>query len=485
MQDENAMLEKAEKFMSDLQAKKICLDKNTTIEVLTTHVNSIIDCKKVASPRSNLVINQLLHMSEKMQKSSSHTPSSCHVGGKESPPRAEKCDYSHSYKHGAEGDPEQDSAWNIMCNTNIKYCDIKGCDEAISKISESIIIPMKYPIIFKKSRGRQSSGVLLYGPPGTGKSMIARATACEISATFYTASCAELTSRWVGGSEKRLQSLFKTATANSPSIVFLDEIDSIAGTRGHESTIADQRLTNQLLIELDEINTRQTPVFVMAATNLPWQIDDAVMRRLSRKIYIPMPTYEARLSMFQQAFQNNPEVTEQSLAIFAHAAADLSGSDIATIVSHVNFQPLHILYTCTIFAVAMQGANVRSVSVSTDQTNALHDAPLGCVHENEKDTDSNKVPIAAVADLLHDADLVNPDDGEAALTTSTDNNLTPDYVLSVKCTFAEIVETYGEEAIQVPGIDLDFVKSEIHAYTPTVSRESLSRYQSYMNQRTR
>jgi len=241
--------------------------------------------------------------------------------------------------------------------------------------------------------------------------MIARVTACEISATFYTASCAELTSRWAGGSEDKLQQLFKPVVANAPSIVFLDEINSIAGIRGQESTIANQRLTNQLIIELDEINTQQSPVFVIASTNLPWQIDDAVMRRLSRKTYIPMPTHKARFSMFQQAFQKNPEVTKQSIESFAHVTKCLSGSDIAMIISHVNFQPLRILYTCTIFAVVMQGAHVQSVAVFSDETHRMHVAPLGSAHENEDNVDSNKMPtaaaVSAAVDLVNAADLVD------------------------------------------------------------------------------
>jgi len=477
MQDEDAMLQRAEKFMSDLQTKKICLDKNTSVEALMSHVNTIIDCKKTASPRSNRVINQLLQMSEKIQKNNTQPGSPTHEQEKEGAARTEKCDYSHSYKHNQGGEVESDNLWDIMSDTNIRYSDIKGCGEAISRISESIIIPMKYPIIFQKSHGRRSSGVLLFGPPGTGKSMIARATACEVSATFYTASCAELTSRWVGGSEKKLQSLFKTAVANSPSIVFLDEIDSIAGIRGQESTIADQRLTNQLLIELDEINTRQSPVFVMAATNLPWQIDDAVMRRLSRKIYIPMPTHEARLAIFEQAFQRNPEVTGQDLERFAHAAACLSGSDLATIISHVNFQPLHILYTCTRFAVVVQGGLVQSVSVFSEGSyavpvvcGAVEDAPVDLVDVAERG-DSDEPAEGDLVDVAERGDSDEPAEGE--------------HVLCVECTFPEIVEKYGEEAVRLPPVDLAFVQSEIEAFAPTVSSESLAMYANYMQKRMR
>jgi len=167
--------------------------------------------------------------------------------------------------------------------------------------------------------------------------------------TFYTASCAELTSRWVGGSEKKLKSLFQTAIDHIPSIIFLDEIDSIASVRGSEITIADQRLTNQLLIELDNITNNQLSVFVIAATNLPWQIDDAVMRRLSRKVYIPMPDMSARRSMFEHAFSDIDIMTIEDMEKFGELSMNLSGSDISTIISKVKFMPLHLLYRASIF----------------------------------------------------------------------------------------------------------------------------------------
>jgi vacuolar protein-sorting-associated protein 4 len=283
---ENKIIEEAERTISEIKQNKHGLRLVIQLEKLTEHVNNIMECKKIATPRSSLVINELLVLSEQLQ-TSSHQLS--HESSVNTVP--EKTSYQN------ENENDQNESWHVLKDTNVFFDEIQGCSEAIMDISESVVIPLKYPTIFKRSKSRRSTGILLYGPPGTGKSMIARATACEISATFFTASCAELTSRWVGGSEKKLKSLFETAVKNIPSIVFLDEIDSIAGTRGSESTIADQRLTNQLLIELDNISNQQLAVFVIAATNLPWQIDDAVMRRLSRKIYIPMPDVSARRLM--------------------------------------------------------------------------------------------------------------------------------------------------------------------------------------------
>jgi len=252
--------------------------------------------------------------------------------------------------------------------------------------------------------------------------MIARATAGEISATFFTASCAELTSRWVGGSEKKLKSLFDTSIENAPSIVFLDEIDSIAGIRSSESTIADQRLTNQLLIELDNISNQQLAVFVIAATNLPWQIDDAVMRRLSRKIYIPMPDLSARRLMFMHGFPDVLTITQEHMDSFAQQSENLSGSDISTLISRVKVMPLHLLYRSKKFLVSESDHQTLSVSMFMDG--------------------DNETPVHA--------------------------------------TFDDMVQKYGEDSIAIPDISSAFISSEISSFTPTVSFASREMYKDYV-----
>jgi len=341
------------------------------------------------------------------------------------------CEYSNAYQNNTEDINIE--AWAVLKETNVFYKDIKGCDTAIMDISESVIIPLKYPIIFKRSKSRRATGILFFGPPGTKKSMIARATACEISATFYTASCAELTSRWVGGSEKKLKLLFQTAIDHAPSIIFLDEIDSIASVRGSEITIADQRLTNQLLIELDNITNNQLSVFVIAATNLPWQIDDAVMRRLSRKVYIPMPNKHARRSMFEQAFSDVPIITSQDLDAFGEQSTNLSGSDISTIISRVKFLPLHLLYRASRFIITKGLDGMVSVAAILDE-----ESHQQCLHDEE--------------------------DGTTIVTSTFDN----------------IIDNYGENSVCIPQIVSAVIFSEISTFLPTLSCSSRQSYVDYM-----
>ena len=222
--------------------------------------------------------------------------------------------------------------WETLKNTNVTFKDILGCAAAIEIIKEAVVIPMKFPTLFKKMNAKCSNGMILYGPPGTGKTMIARATALEVQACFFNASCAELTSRWVGESEKKLKSLFKTALQNTLAVIFFDEIDSIASKREGDTSIADQRLTNQFLIELDNIYTSQAQVFVIAATNLPWQIDLAVMRRFPSSVYIPLPDSACRKQMFSTLLHNIVGVyTDQQYDHLCTVSMNMSGSDISSI----------------------------------------------------------------------------------------------------------------------------------------------------------
>jgi len=428
-QDEIVILENARKFMNDIKQNKLSLNLNVQVQNLTEHINAIIECKKIATPRSSILINDMLILSEHLQNLNQNNAQDLNTDENE----GLNCEYSNSYQNN--NTDKNIEAWIVLKETNVFYKDIKGCDSAIMDISESVIIPLKYPIIFKRSKSRRATGILLFGPPGTGKSMIARATACEISATFYTASCAELTSRWVGGSEKKLKSLFQTAIDNAPSIIFLDEIDSIASVRGSEITIADQRLTNQILIELDNITNNQFSVFVIAATNLPWQIDDAVMRRLSRKVYIPMPNEDARRSMFEQAFSDIAIITSEDLDAFGEQSKNLSGSDISTIINRVKFIPLHILYTASQFII----------------TNGI---------------DGN-VSVEAIIDSLNNQKCHNDE--------NNDNNV-------VKSTFDDIIDRYGEDSVCIPPIVSSFIFSEISAFSPTVSRSSIQLYKDYIEE---
>ncbi|KAG9129427.1 hypothetical protein Leryth_018489 [Lithospermum erythrorhizon] len=173
----------------------------------------------------------------------------------------------------------------IRGSPDVKWETIKGLENAKRLLKEAVVMPIKYPKYFT---GLLSpwKGILLFGPPGTGKTMLAKAVATECNTTFFNISASSIVSKWRGDSEKLVKVLFELARYHAPSTIFLDEIDAIISQRGearseHE---ASRRLKTELLIQMDGLTRTDELVFVLAATNLPWELDAAMLRRLEKRI---------------------------------------------------------------------------------------------------------------------------------------------------------------------------------------------------------
>jgi transitional endoplasmic reticulum ATPase len=214
-------------------------------------------------------------------------------------------------------------------STRVAYEDIGGLKEEIQKVREMIELPLRHPEIFEKLGIEAPKGVLLYGPPGTGKTLLAKAVANESNAHFISISGPEIMSKFYGESEARLREIFKEAKEKAPSIIFIDEIDSIAPKREEVTGEVERRVVSQLLSLMDGLEARGK-VIVIAATNRPNAIDPALRRpgRFDREIEIKVPDKRGRLEILQIHTRNMPldtDVDQDRVAAVTHGfvGADL------------------------------------------------------------------------------------------------------------------------------------------------------------------
>ncbi|MHA1115002.1 MAG: CDC48 family AAA ATPase [Candidatus Heimdallarchaeaceae archaeon] len=215
----------------------------------------------------------------------------------------------------------------------ISYEDIGGLHEAINRIREMVELPLKHPEIFKRLGIEPPKGVLLHGPPGTGKTLLAKAVANETNSNFYNLAGPEIMSKFYGESEKKLRDIFKEAQQNAPSIIFIDEIDSIAPKREEVSGEVERRVVAQLLTLMDGLESRGQ-VIVIGATNRPNAVDPALRRpgRFDREIEIGIPDQDGRLEILlihTRGMPLNENVDLNELAAKTHGFV---GADLEALV---------------------------------------------------------------------------------------------------------------------------------------------------------
>ena len=217
---------------------------------------------------------------------------------------------------------------------DIKWDDIGGLESAKQELQEAVEWPLKYPESFEKFGVRPPRGVLIYGPPGTGKTLLAKAVANESDANFIAVKGPELLSKWVGESEKGVREVFRKARQTAPTVIFFDEIDSIASTRGGSSTDSGvtQRVVNQLLTEIDGLEELQD-VAVIAATNRVDILDPALTRpgRFDRHVKVDDPDEKARLAIFKVHTTKMPLSEDVELEILAKRTEGFVGADIEAV----------------------------------------------------------------------------------------------------------------------------------------------------------
>jgi len=232
---------------------------------------------------------------------------------------------------------------------DVKWDDVAGLHAAKESLKEAVILPIKFPQLFTGKR-KPWKGILLYGPPGTGKSYLAKAVATEADSTFFSISSADLVSKWLGESEKLVRNLFEMARDNKPSIIFIDEIDSLCSSRSDSESESARRIKTEFLVQMNGVGNDTEGVLVLAATNIPWVLDAAIRRRFEKRIYIPLPEAPARARMFQIHLGKTPHrLNPDQFKQLGEMTEGYSGSDISIIVRDAMMQPVRAVQTATHF----------------------------------------------------------------------------------------------------------------------------------------
>ncbi|KRF83798.1 spastin isoform X2 [Drosophila virilis] len=227
----------------------------------------------------------------------------------------------------------------------VEWSDIAGQDVAKQALQEMVILPSVRPELFTGLRA-PAKGLLLFGPPGNGKTLLARAVATECSATFLNISAASLTSKYVGDGEKLVRALFAVARHMQPSIIFIDEVDSLLSERSSNEHEASRRLKTEFLVEFDGLpgNPEGDRIVVLAATNRPQELDEAALRRFTKRVYVSLPGVQTRELLLSRLLQKqgSPLDTE-ALARLAKITDGYSGSDLTALAKDAALEPIREL----------------------------------------------------------------------------------------------------------------------------------------------
>ena len=244
-------------------------------------------------------------------------------------------------------------------NPNVKFEDIAELEGAKNTLKEAVLLPLLMPDFFRGLR-RPWKGVLLYGPPGTGKTLLAKALATQGKTTFFNVSPTTFASKWKGGSEKLVRILFEMARFYAPSTIFIDEVDSIGQKRGDGDNEASRKVMAEMLVQMDGVagkldqedlsteELKKNIVMVMGATNLPWDLDDALRRRFEKRVYIPLPNSVGRSEMFRinmKGIKLEGNIDMDKLVMLTDG---YSGADIANVCREASLMQMRrkLMKTC-------------------------------------------------------------------------------------------------------------------------------------------
>lgn len=281
--------------------------------------------------------------------------------------------------------------------------DVAGLSDVKQALKEAVLVPMQAPHLFD-GKVTPWRGILLYGPPGTGKTFIARAIAGEAGCAFFTVSASDLINKYVGQSERLVRTLFEMAREAKPSVIFIDEIESIVPQRGggaDSSSNHMDRVVTEFLKQVDGLGVDNTGILTLAATNIPWQIDKAGLRRFDRRIYVPLPDAEARTKMLAPELLKAGATADQMVEMVG-ATEGYSGSDIAIVLREGGMRCLRRVLDATHFCPSPteKGAYVP----------CSENAPgaLSCSYMEWQNKKELRCPVSTAQDYLDALQVVQP-----------------------------------------------------------------------------
>lgn len=228
-------------------------------------------------------------------------------------------------------DPGDADAWDVEGPGTVRLADVGGMQDVKDRMDAAFLAPLRNPELRKLYGKSLRGGLLLYGPPGCGKTFIARAVAGELGAAFLSVSVNDVLDMWIGNSERNMHEVFETARRQAPCVVFLDELDALGAKRSRTAHGGMRNVVNQLLSELDGIDSAANEgVFVLAATNVPWDVDNALRRpgRLDRTILVLPPDGPAREAILHYHLRDRP-IENVDLGKLVKITEGLSGADLA------------------------------------------------------------------------------------------------------------------------------------------------------------
>ncbi|GAB1285323.1 Vacuolar protein sorting-associated protein 4B [Apodemus speciosus] len=299
----------------------------------------------------------------------------------------------------------------VIERPNVKWSDVAGLEGAKEALKEAVILPIKFPHLFTGKR-TPWRGILLFGPPGTGKSYLAKAVATEANnSTFFSISSSDLVSKWLGESEKLVKNLFQLARENKPSIIFIDEIDSLCGSRSENESEAARRIKTEFLVQMQGVGVDNDGILVLGATNIPWVLDSAIRRRFEKRIYIPLPEAHARAAMFRLhlgSTQNS--LTEADFQELGRKTDGYSGADISIIVRDALMQPVRKVQSATHFKKVRGPSRADPNCIVNDLLTPCSPGDPGAIEMTWMDVPGDKLlePVVSMRDMLRSLSSTKP-----------------------------------------------------------------------------